>query len=174
MYRASWGCCVRTDSSTPLTERRGGRTPRRIAAAIRAVVTMSWPERREVVVVCFVALTCECTIRSLSLPQLARLFRVHLVEDPTYGAVDDLDLLPEWARARLRVARRVMRNWPVEGVCLRHSLVAGQRLRTLQPVLKVGVARRNGAVVAHAWLAIDGLNLDVFADEYHVLPMVLR
>ena len=41
---------------------------------------------------------------------------------------------------RLDMVARVMRNWPFDATCLRRSLVAGQRLRRLQPELNVGVA----------------------------------
>lgn len=71
---------------------------------------------------------------------------------------------------RLRIARRVMRNWPVEGVCLRHALVAGHRVSDLNPTLRIGVARTAPDVMkAHAWLEIAGRSLDVEASDYELL-----
>ena len=42
---------------------------------------------------------------------------------------------------RLRITRRVMRNWPGDGMCLRQALVAGHRIHCLDPTLRIGVAR---------------------------------
>jgi hypothetical protein len=79
--------------------------------------------------------------------------------------------LPLWAVRRLAVVQAVMRHWPIDGVCLRESLVAGQRLRRLDPVMKVGVKRGAAGVMAHAWLQIDGIDLDPAAIEFGELVL---
>ena len=83
-----------------------------------------------------------------------------------------LESLPPWAIMRLRMVRRVMRNWPVEGVCLRHTLVAGHRVRALDPTLHIGVAMSDpGVLQAHAWLEIDERSLDVESRNYERLSL---
>lgn len=107
------------------------------------------------------ALACvtEVAVRRVSLVRVARLYGV------AFGAAaqscEPQDGLPAWATRRLRVVRRVMGRWPVEGACLREALVAGQRLRALQPELKLGVAKDDaGDIAAHAWLVVGGKSLD--------------
>ncbi|MCA5892871.1 lasso peptide biosynthesis B2 protein [Isoptericola sp. NEAU-Y5] len=63
-------------------------------------------------------------------------------------------------RARLGTARRVTRHWPFGDTCLRRSLMTAYHLRDREPELYVGVAKKDGEVTAHAWLVVDGVNLD--------------
>ena len=53
-----------------------------------------------------------------------------------------------------------MRRWPVDGECLRYCLVAGHRIRTLAPKLRIGVAHGEEGLGIHAWLEITGRSLD--------------
>lgn len=130
----------------------------------------SWVERREFVVVAALAMWCELLIRWRPLPELARRFDVKLEAGPAAAPDVPLELLPPWALMRLRMVRRVMRNWPVDGVCLRHALVAGHRVSALEPTLRIGVAMSDpGVVRAHAWLEIDGRSLDVESNNYERL-----
>ncbi len=63
-------------------------------------------------------------------------------------------------RARVATARRVTRHWPFGDTCLRRSLMTAYQLRDRTPELYVGVAKADGVVTAHAWLVVDGYNLD--------------
>lgn len=55
---------------------------------------------------------------------------------------------------------RVMRHWPfAEGTCLRQSLMLGRVLKNHDPVLRIGVKGRDGEIVAHAWIELDGVAL---------------
>ena len=132
----------------------------------------SWSDRREFAVNVALATACEAMIRWRRLPHLASTFGVSL--SPKSDELEPADdvVLPGWAIERLRITRRVMRNWPVDGACLRHALVAGQRIRSLDPVLVVGVARADdGGLEAHAWLEVSGHALDVDAGRYQALPL---
>lgn len=116
----------------------------------------------------------ELGVRTLPLARLARLYRVGFGPAADQEPGPPLDELPLWAARRLRVVARVMRRWPVQGECLRHSLVAGQRLRALRPELKLGVATDGAGVVAHAWLAIAGRSLDPLSAQYEEFPSPRR
>jgi hypothetical protein len=60
-----------------------------------------------------------------------------------------------------------MPRWPFGDTCLRRCLVLGQRLRHLDPVLRIGVAvGGDGSWSAHSWLEIGGRSLDVEAEKY--------
>jgi hypothetical protein len=63
-------------------------------------------------------------------------------------------------RSRLVTARRVTRHWPFGDTCLRRSLMTAHHLRDRSPELCVGVAKNDGVVTAHAWLVVDGVDLD--------------
>jgi hypothetical protein len=55
---------------------------------------------------------------------------------------------------------RMLRSWPFGDTCLRQALVGGQRLRRLNPLLYVGVAKLDGEIRAHAWLVVSGVVVD--------------
>ena len=141
-----------------------------VGRAWRGVAKMTWAERRELLIVIASALRCEFVIRRWSLPRLSQSFGIALEHPCPEAAQLTVATLPPWATIRLRIVRRVMRHWPVDGVCLRHTLVAGQRISSLEPVLRIGVAATDpGLVSAHAWLEIDGHSLDVESGDY--LPL---
>jgi hypothetical protein len=131
---------------------------------------MSWSTRFEYCFVWCLAAVTELLLRFVSLRRLTALYRVQWNVEPTEPAGEDLQL-PPWARQRLRIVGVVMQRWPVDGVCLRESLVAGQRLRKLSPVLRLGVDRQGSSVIAHAWLEINGRSLDARSQLYSVLPV---
>lgn len=71
-------------------------------------------------------------------------------------------------RRRLSLAEALLRRWPglaPDAVCLRRSLLTGWVLRDRDPVLRVGVAGRDGALTAHAWLEVEGRTIG--ADASH-------
>lgn len=133
---------------------------------IRAVPPREWPA---VLAAAGAALVVEVGLRVTTLPRLARLVGAPLRLDS--GG----DLMPSSSeqlgtgltarldprlRRRLRSARRVLRHWPFGDTCLRRALVTGYVLRRRHPVLRVGVAKVDGRIQAHAWLEVDGVSLD--------------
>jgi hypothetical protein len=131
---------------------------------------MSWKVRKEYATVLALSVVAEIGVRVVPLHQLAKVFRVRLFEQVDETRSVPLVALPEWAKQRLRVVGSVMRKWPVDGACLRKSLVAGHRIRSMDPALKVGVMRRDGSVAAHAWLEVQGRSLDETSALYDELP----
>lgn len=137
-------------------------------AGIRSV---SWREVPDLVNTVIAAVVVEVGIRTLPLPRLARLVGAPLDTSepaPREGPA------PVWSlrsRQQVRTSQRVFRHWPFGDTCLRQALVLGWLLRRLDPVLRVGVAKLDGAVRAHAWLEIAGTRLDPIggASSYQVL-----
>ena len=91
------------------------------------------------------------------LPRMARLLGVPLgssdaIPDPS-GALP----LTAAELRRLRVLGRIGPRWPFcEGPCLRQALVAGHILRRHHPRLRIGASLKGSALVAHAWVELDG------------------
>lgn len=115
-----------------------------------------------------VALVVEAGLSISTLPRLTRLFGIRLAEDsddePTGRATD---VAPEWFRRRSAAVHSVFRHWPFGDTCLRRSLVLGQRIRRLSPVLVIGVRHdEHGKLTAHAWLTVGGVALDALAEQY--------
>lgn len=107
------------------------------------------------------ALVVEAGLRPLRLPRLSRLLGVPLDTSPRREVqVAEPVIIPRWARRRLAATRRALRYWPFGDSCLRVALVGGCLVRRLDPVLRIGVAKHEGEVKAHAWLEIGGLSLD--------------
>jgi hypothetical protein len=105
----------------------------------------------------------EIGLRTLRLPTLAR--ACGLLFDPADPAPSDapagarLTLSPRTAR-RLKAVLLVLARGPFADTCLRRALAMGSVLRSRDPRLLVGVTRRDGKLLAHAWLVVDGVNLD--------------
>ncbi|WP_129668325.1 lasso peptide biosynthesis B2 protein [Phytoactinopolyspora endophytica] len=139
---------------SPLTLAR--RVPAREIPAVLAAAT--------------VALVVEVGLRVTTLPRLARLLGAPLRLEGEAGTSPGKTpiLLAPSSMRRLRAARRVMRHWPFGDTCLRVALVSGQRLRRLNPELRVGVARVDGNIQAHAWLEIGGTSLDPAGSAVHL------
>jgi hypothetical protein len=121
-----------------------------------------------------VAVAMEIGLRVLRLPRLSRLMGAPLADDSVMTEPNQMaGPMSEGTRRRLDAVDRVMRHWPFGDTCLRHSLVTGHRLRALHPLLRVGVAKIDGVVKAHAWLEIDGRPLDPLgASQYQVISPV--
>lgn len=100
----------------------------------------------------------EIGLRRLRLQTLARWCGVRLDFSPRSAASPvALGELPERTQRAVRAARRVTRRWPFSsGSCLRRALVGGHLIRDLRPTIRIGVADRDGAIAAHAWLELDG------------------
>jgi hypothetical protein len=150
-----------------------GRGPK-VTHWLRLILRMPWRRKVEFIVVLSLAAASEVTIRMLTLPRAARLFAVRLDsggEPQVAPECSSTATLPPWAVRRLAVVQAVMRHWPIDGVCLRESLVAGQRIRRLDPVMKVGVRRGTDGVTAHAWLQVGGVDLDPSAIKFGELVL---
>lgn len=126
----------------------------------RAVPMREWPSLVSAVVI---AVVVEAGLRVLRLPRLSAWLGAPL------GLEQEAALMPSDGRTarltvterrRLRAAWRVLRHWPFGDTCLRRALVGGHVLRRRKPVLRVGVAKIEGRIQAHAWLEIDGVSLD--------------
>lgn len=108
----------------------------------------------------------EIGLRVLTLPRLAGLMRVGLSHAQVPVAAPAL--MPHWTKRCLSATHRVTRRWPAgpDGKCLRAALVAGNRLRSLDPQLVIGVRRGADRLQAHAWLVVCGGSLDPTADDF--------
>lgn len=119
-----------------------------------------------------VAARAEWGLRYSTLPATARALGVGVhalgpADQPAWIEPDRF-ALPDWAWRRARIASFVMRRWPFGDTCLRRALVTGSRLGALDPEIMIGI-RSAGApqgIAAHAWLRIDGVDLDPLATEY--------
>lgn len=137
--------------------------------SMRRLPHLSWGEIREELIIGLLAIAAEIAIRTVTLDRAIAMFGlradVTTREHPTAEPAE----LPRWATDRLRKVNHVMRRWPVDGECLRQALVAGHRLRSLGPTLRIGVARKDGAIAAHAWLEVGGRSLDPTSAQYREL-----
>jgi Transglutaminase-like superfamily len=77
-------------------------------------------------------------------------------------------VLPRRTRTGVLACMYAVARWPFGNTCLRRCLVLGRRLRTLDPVLRIGVRRDDGLVV-HSWLEIGGRTLDATSSQYATL-----
>lgn len=114
-----------------------------------------------------VAVVVEVGLSSSTLPRLTKLFGIRLAgegDEPTGQAPD---VAPEWFWRRSAAVHSVLRHWPFGDTCLRRSLILGQRIRRLDPVLVIGVRHdEHGKLAAHAWLTVGGVALDSLAEQY--------
>ena len=119
-----------------------------IATTLRAVPTL---------------VVVEVMVRTMPLSRTSRLLGCAVSLEP---ARSDAERLRPWhlsraGRRRLRCAGRVADAWPFSrGPCLRRALVGGHLVRELDPVVRLGTARRDGELMAHAWLEIQGRPLE--------------
>jgi hypothetical protein len=111
----------------------------------------------EVLLALGVAVLVELGLRITDVSTVARLCGVRL-DLTSPSAVDPPPLtLPTRVRRQVRAVDHVMRRWPFGDTCLRRCLVLGQRVRAVDPVLRIGVALGPGEEFrAHAWLEVGG------------------
>ncbi|MEG3614445.1 lasso peptide biosynthesis B2 protein [Isoptericola haloaureus] len=117
-----------------------------------------------------VYVVAETGLRTLGLRRTCVVLGVRLSGPSSTAARTTLDtsrLTGRELRA-LRVARRVLRLRAVNGTCLRSALVLGRTLRARDPEIVLGVRRVGDRIAAHAWLRVDGADLDPegLADRY--------
>jgi hypothetical protein len=102
------------------------------------------------------ALRVERSVRRHPLPEVAARFGSRLEGATSRAGLRPLD---QRERRRWDVAEALLRRWPglqADAVCLRRALLVGWVLRDRDPVLRIGVADRDGALTAHAWLEVQG------------------
>ena len=132
---------------------------RRLAAGVGAFLRRTPEERRAVLRALPVLLRIESGLRREPLPRLAARLGVHVATGPGRApALGGLDLSPREA-LDVDAARRLVRWWPAPARCLRRSLLVGHALRARRPELRIGVARHDGRVHAHAWIEVGGVAL---------------
>lgn len=118
----------------------------------------------------------ELALRSLKLPRVCALLGIRpeftsgtaapvTGQTPVTGTGRNPAAVPTLAaspreRALLGDALTVLARSPLPGTCLRRALVAGLVLRAHDTALQIGVHKSGGTVSAHAWLIVDGVNLD--------------
>ncbi|MGY1779768.1 lasso peptide biosynthesis B2 protein [Geodermatophilus sp. SYSU D01036] len=123
---------------------------------------MPWRQWPEVARVLLVTLLVEVGLHVTTLPRLTRWCGIRL--DVTSGPLLDAPPvhLARPIRHQARIVYGVLRRWPFGDTCLRRCLVLGQRVRDLEPVLRIGVGvGEDGGFTAHSWLEIQGQSLDV-------------
>jgi Transglutaminase-like superfamily len=104
----------------------------------------------------------EIGLRTTNLHRLAPAVGAKLVLDGNATVLDPLRLmgLPGVVVRRMIAVDSVMRRWPLGDTCLRRALVLAVLLRQHETVLRIGVAKADHQVKAHAWLEVDGICLD--------------
>ena len=109
-----------------------------------------------------IALAVEIGLRLLSLPALARLLGVRLGTRRTDQAseVRGSAEMDEAESQSARAVELIFRNWPLGGSCLRKSLVLARVLRKRNPLIRIGVARGEEGLTAHAWVEVEGASID--------------
>jgi hypothetical protein len=131
----------------------------------------SWSDRAELVRDVALLARIEWGLRRSTLPKLVGRLGIGWGGAPK--AIDpEVDALPSWAGRRFRIALAVCKRWPFGDTCLRRSLLIGNRLSSLEPVLRIGVDRPAEGLLAHAWLEIDGRSLDPESKNFATMQFV--
>lgn len=102
----------------------------------------------------------ELGVRLVTLPRLTGWLGIAIgtaPEEPTAAPIEATALRYREVLL-LRALSTTAPKWPfADGPCLRQALVAGWILRRHRPRLRLGVARDDEQVLAHAWIEVDGL-----------------
>lgn len=102
------------------------------------------------------AVIAEAGVRTRPLPSVAARFGLRLTGACT--PVSAWRMTPR-QRQRMRSVEMLLRHWPFIGpdaACLRRALLLGWVFRDRDPVLRIGVARGDDGVSAHAWIEFEG------------------
>jgi Transglutaminase-like superfamily len=133
------------------------------ARAVREGLGSWWAltlgEKVELAHVVLLAMAAEIAVKLFSLPRLASLLGIELVNGDRVGRQDAREAVRmdrATVEKRARMVDRVYRHWPRKGSCLRRAVVLGYRIRRASPTLLFGVAREGSDIRAHAWIEIDG------------------
>jgi hypothetical protein len=113
----------------------------------------------------------ELGLRRRDLPSLCRSLGIKCdlrsSAPPATGHV----VLPRRTRTAVLACSYAVARWPAGTTCLRRCLLLGCLLRSLEPVLRIGV-RVDGEFAAHSWLEIGDRTLDATATQYAPLGSV--
>jgi hypothetical protein len=110
----------------------------------------------------------ELRLRRRPLPAVCRKLGIELDLRSAAPPATEHVVLPRRTRTAVLACTYAVARWPLGATCLRSCLVLGHRLRTLDPVLRIGV-RRDGELSVHAWLEIAGRTLDETSVQYATL-----
>jgi hypothetical protein len=120
-------------------------------------------------VVLVVALRVELALRRRGLDEVCSAVGVRLDLTPDASTTAPRPL-PASTRASFAAVQRVLARWPWGDTCLRRCLVLGQRLRRLDPAMRIGVRMTpDGDLAVHSWLHVHGRDLDTGTADFHVL-----
>lgn len=112
----------------------------------------------------------EASLRVSDLPKTCQLLGVEMDLASPAPLSAERAVLPRWTRRAVLASLVVVSCWPAGDTCLRRCLLIGHRLRSLGPVLRIGVRRTaEGKFSAHSWLEFDGRTLDPTASEFATL-----
>jgi hypothetical protein len=107
----------------------------------------------------------EAGVRWWRVDRVADVLGVAFLDEGTSGRTGQLQLTHRegrWAKN----ADRVLRHWPIDATCLRRSLLAGWILRRRSPALILGLRQGDSGFEAHAWIRVDGIDLEPIADRF--------
>jgi len=137
-------------------------TVRLTGRAVAALLTVRWLA---------LLVAVEIGLRLLPLPRLCRILAVQL--DLESGSpASGLWHVPQVYAPQVRSALRATRWWPFGDTCLRQCLLLARALRSLHPVIRIGVRRaESGAFSAHSWLEVDGASLDPTSARFATLAV---
>lgn len=146
---------------------RGARV---ITRRLRTWLGLGLREKVELVGLAFLAAVAEAAVKLVPLPRLTKTLGIDLIdvgerpaETPGHAPPTLRD--DEIAR-RARAVDRLYHAWPRKSSCLRRALLLGYRIRKAHPVLFIGVAKKDGAIRAHAWIEVDGAVVGEDTGEY--------
>ncbi len=110
-------------------------------------------------------------MKFVSLPKLASWLGVRVAEGEPVRSHGTLPAFTAKEKSRIWAAGILSKSLSEEGRCLKRSLVIARALRNRRPIIRIGAARRDGIVHAHAWVEVSGSALDpsVKGGEFAVL-----
>jgi hypothetical protein len=110
----------------------------------------------------------ELGLRRNDLPALCRKLGIECDLRSAAPPATEHVVLPRRTRTAVLACAYAVARWPMGNTCLRRCLVLGRLLRSLEPVLRIGV-RRDGELSVHSWLEIGGRTLDATSAHYATL-----
>jgi transglutaminase superfamily protein len=143
-----------SEASSPLPRRFA-----RLAGGLAAFARRTPRQRRAILRMLPALIRIETTLRSTPVPVLAARLGVSF-EEPTGPPRLGNPALSARESSEVEAATLLLERWPVDARCLRRSLLIGHALRARSPVLRIGAAKHDGSIHAHAWIEVDGLASD--------------
>ncbi len=112
----------------------------------------------QAIVVALLLLRAEVLLRIRPVDSVATTYGMLFEEEGP--AQDGPVALTDAERRWLHSGNRLMLRWPLDGSCLRRSLVLGWILRRRHPELVIGTRLDDGEIRAHAWVRLGAIDLD--------------